>query len=86
MFHCDGCWDNPCTCGKGYQHMSRADRYALAELIGHSTEALRAEIGRLRSALKDIAIGCGDRVLSQDDMRARAFDALRADEQSIKDG
>lgn len=34
------------------------------------------EIERLRAALQDIAIGCGDRVLSQQDMRARAFDAL----------
>ena len=37
---------------------------------------LAVENDRLRAALKDIAIGCGDRVLTQEEMRARAFDAL----------
>jgi hypothetical protein len=35
------------------------------------------EIERLRAALQDIAIGVGESVLSQDAMRARAFDALQ---------
>lgn len=33
MFHCDGCWDNPCTCGKAYQHMDRGQRAALARVL-----------------------------------------------------
>jgi hypothetical protein len=39
------------------------------------TEAA-AEIERQRAALQDIAIGLGERVLSQDEMRARAREAL----------
>ena len=34
---------------------------------------------RLRSALQDIAIGSGERLLTQEEMRARAFDALHND-------
>jgi hypothetical protein len=35
------------------------------------------DIERLRAALQDIAIGVGESVLSQDAMRARAYDALQ---------
>jgi hypothetical protein len=38
MFHCDGCWDNPCTCGKGFEHFTE--------------EKLRAEIAMLEGVLK----------------------------------
>ena len=38
------------------------------------------EIKRLREALQAIAIGHGDKVLTQDEMRARAFDALQQEE------
>jgi hypothetical protein len=40
------------------------------------TESQLQEIERLRAALQDIAIGVGESVLSQEAMRARAFDAL----------
>lgn len=40
------------------------------------TLAVLAEIERLREALRDIAIGCGESILIQDAMRARAYDAL----------
>jgi len=37
MFNCSGCWDNPCTCGKDYDHLSRDQRNHLAAaLLGKS--------------------------------------------------
>ena len=49
-------------------------------------EALVVDRERLRAALQDIAIGVGENVLTQEAMRARAFDALRLDEQKASDG
>lgn len=35
MLNCSGCWDNPCTCGKGYDHLDDDSKRALAaRLIG----------------------------------------------------
>lgn len=39
MNHCEGCYDNPCTCGKGYRHL---DRKTILRII----EALNQELKR----------------------------------------
>ena len=49
------------------QALNRAER-----IIGEQTD----EIERLRAALKDIS-DCGENILSQTEMRARAYEALR---------
>lgn len=46
-------------------------------------ERLRAALGALRFGLKDIAIGSGERLLMQDEMRARARSAL-ADAEALE--
>lgn len=35
MLNCSGCWENPCICGKGYDHLTNEQKKSLAaSLIG----------------------------------------------------
>ncbi len=63
MFNCDGCWDNPCTCGRAYRHMDSHERSALARIIT-APELPRGSLGEVTNTNPVVIKGLAE--LAQD--------------------